>query len=183
MQLWCNTESLNGFNKIRVKEKHRRKLRESLQFSEPSRKPQVIYIHNALEFGTACKDLTWNHCASNLSPFRNKWNCCDSSTPKSRRDINDVVAIRIGRKLVGGFRGMLLLPATSQDRLSDGTQFERRFGEPCERPIIPFGSLVVYHPRSTKDLSRIHQFGKKALTWNIPWSCTRVNLERRHIGL
>ena len=32
-----------------------------------------------------------------------------------------------------------------QDLLSDGkTPYERRFGEPSEGPIIPFGSLVEY---------------------------------------
>ena len=51
-----------------------------------------------------------------------------------------------------------------QDPLSDGkTPFERRFGEPCKGPIIPFGSLVEYHPISTKDQSRLHQLGKKEL--------------------
>ena len=30
-------------------------------------------------------------------------------------------------------------------------------------PIIPFGSLVEYHPITAKDQSRIHQFGKKVL--------------------
>ena len=30
-------------------------------------------------------------------------------------------------------------------------------------PIIPFGSLVEYHPKTAKDQSRIHQFGKKVL--------------------
>ena len=35
----------------------------------------------------------------------------------------------------------------------------------CETsgPIIPFGSLVQYHPITAKDQSRIHQFGKKVL--------------------
>ena len=51
-----------------------------------------------------------------------------------------------------------------QDLLSGGkTPFERRFGDPYEGPIIPFGSLVEYHPISAKDQSRIHQFGKKVL--------------------
>ena len=59
---------------------------------------------------------------------------------------------------------MILLSANIQDRLSDGkTPFERRFGEPFKGPIIPFGSLVEYHPISTKDQSIIHQFGKKVL--------------------
>ena len=50
------------------------------------------------------------------------------------------------------------------DLLSDGkTPYERRFGEPFTGPIIPFGSLVEYHPITAKDQSRIHQFGKKVL--------------------
>ena len=50
------------------------------------------------------------------------------------------------------------------DLLSDGkTPYERRFGQPFKGPIIPFGSLVEYHPITAKDQSRIHQFGKKIL--------------------
>ena len=41
--------------------------------------------------------------------------------------------------------------------------YERRFGQPLEGPIIPFGSLVEYHPITAKDQSRVHQFGKKVL--------------------
>ena len=41
--------------------------------------------------------------------------------------------------------------------------YERRFGQPLNGPIIPFGSLVEYHPITAKDQSRIHQFGKKVL--------------------
>ena len=53
---------------------------------------------------------------------------------------------------------------TSQIYLSDGkTPYERRFGQPFKGPIIPFGSLVEYHPVTAKDQSRIHQFGKKVL--------------------
>ena len=50
------------------------------------------------------------------------------------------------------------------DLSSDGkTPYERRFGQPFKGPIIPFGSLVEYHPITAKDQSRIHQFGKKVL--------------------
>ena len=50
------------------------------------------------------------------------------------------------------------------DLLSDGkTPYERRFGNQFEGPIVPFGSLVEYHPITAKDQSRIHQFGKKVL--------------------
>ena len=40
-------------------------------------------------------------------------------------------------------------------------------GNPLKGPIIPFGSLVEYHPITAKDQSRIHQFGK-SLTWIVP---------------
>ena len=50
------------------------------------------------------------------------------------------------------------------DLLSDGkTPYERRFGQPFQGPIIPFGLLVGYCPITAKDQSRIHQFGKKVL--------------------
>ena len=66
------------------------------------------------------------------------------------------------------------------DLLSDGkTPYERRFGKPFKGPIIPFGSLVEYHSITAKDQSRIHQFGKKSLTWIVPriLSVRGVNLE------
>ena len=50
------------------------------------------------------------------------------------------------------------------DLLSDEkTPYERPFGQPFKGPIIPFGSLVEYHPITAKDQSRIHQFGNKVL--------------------
>ena len=55
------------------------------------------------------------------------------------------------------------------DLLSDGkTPYERRFGEPFNGPIIPFGSLVEYHTVTAKDQSKIHQL-KESLTWIVPW--------------
>ena len=51
-----------------------------------------------------------------------------------------------------------------QDLLSDGkTPCERRFGEPFEGPIIPFGSLVDNLFISAEYQSRTQQFGKKVL--------------------
>ena len=37
----------------------------------------------------------------------------------------------------------------------------KTFWKTVERTIIPFGSLVEYYHNSSKDQSRIHQFGKK----------------------
>ena len=47
-----------------------------------------------------------------------------------------------------------------RELLADGrTPCERRFGEPCKGPIIPFGAMTEYHPISAKD--QLHQFGEK----------------------
>ena len=49
-----------------------------------------------------------------------------------------------------------------QDLWCDGkTLYERRFGQPLNRPVIPFKAIVEYHPVSAKDLSRLQQFGPK----------------------
>ena len=47
--------------------------------------------------------------------------------------------------------------------LMERTPNERHFGQPFKGPIIPFGSLFEYYPKTAKDQSRIHQFGKKVL--------------------
>ena len=47
-----------------------------------------------------------------------------------------------------------------QDLLADGqTHYERRFNSPFDGPIIVFGSEVKFDPISSKDQSRVHQFG------------------------
>ena len=50
-------------------------------------------------------------------------------------------------------------------------------------PMIPFVSMVEYHPISTRDLPRLHQFGKKVLP-GIFLGCVFYAgmLERRHLG-
>ena len=45
--------------------------------------------------------------------------------------------------------------------------FERRFVEPFESPMIPFGAMVEYYPISARDQSRLPQFGKKSFARNI----------------
>ena len=137
----------------------------SLQkFLEPERKPKVIYTDNSLEFGKACEDLSWNHC---------------TSTPHGSE--TNGIAERAVRRVKQGTSAVLLQSGLNEswwadsmecytylrnvtDLWSDGkTPYERRFGQPFQGPIIPFGSLVEYHPITAKDQSRIHPFGKKVL--------------------
>ena len=55
------------------------------------------------------------------------------------------------------------------DLLSDGkTPYERRFGKPFEGPIIPFGSLVEYHPINAKDSVSNPSIWKESFTWIVP---------------
>ena len=50
--------------------------------------------------------------------------------------------------------------------LSDGkTSYERRFGQPFNGPIIPFGSLVEYHPIIAITNPSIW---KESLSWIVP---------------
>ena len=48
-----------------------------------------------------------------------------------------------------------------QDYYAKGNS--RKFYLNTVGPIVPFGSLVEYHPFSAKDLSKLHQFGPKVL--------------------
>ena len=55
------------------KNKTSQETQRSLQkFSEPDRKPKVIYTDNSSEFGKACEDLSWNHCTT--TPHRSETN-------------------------------------------------------------------------------------------------------------
>ena len=147
------------------KTKTSQETQRSLQkFLEPERKPKVIYTDNSLEFGKACEDLSWNHC---------------TSTP--HRSETDGIAERAVRRVKEGPSAVLLQSGLNEswwadsmecytylrnvtDLLSDWkTHYERRFGQPFNGPIIPFVSLVEYHPETAKDQSRINQFGKKVL--------------------
>ena len=134
------------------KTKTSQETQRSLQkFLGPNRKPESFYTDNLLEFGKACEDLSWNHCTS--TPHRSKTNG---------------IAERAVRRVKEGTSAVLLQSGLNESRwadsmecytylrnvtnlLSDGkTPYERRFGQPFKGPIIPFGSLVAYHPISAK---------------------------------
>ena len=147
------------------KNKTSQETQRSLQkFLEPERKPKVIYTDNSLEFGKACEDLSWNHCTS--TPHRSETNGIAERAVRRVKEGTSAVLLQSGlneswwtdsMECYTYLRNVTYL-------LSDGkTPYERRFGQPFKGPIIPFGSLVEYHPITAKDQSRIHQFGKKVL--------------------
>ena len=147
------------------KTKTSQETQRSLQkFLEPERKPKVIYTDNSFEFGKACEDLSWNHCTS--TPHRSETNGIAERAVRRVKEGTCAVLLQSGLDENWWADSMECYTylRNIQDLLSDGkTPYERRFGEPFKGPIIPFCSLVEYHPITAKDQSRIHQFGKKVL--------------------
>ena len=138
---------------------------ESLQkFSEPDRNPKVIYTDNSLEFGKSCEDLSWNHCTS--TPHRSETNGIAERTVRRVKEGTSAVLLQssLNESWWADSMECYSYLRNVTDLLSDGkTPYERSFGQPFKGPIIPFGSLVEYHPITSKDQSNIHQCGKKIL--------------------
>ena len=147
------------------KNKTSQETQRSLQkFLEPERKPKVIHTDNSLEFGKACEDLSWNHCTS--TPHRSETNGIAERSVRRVKEGTSAVLLQSGLNeswWADSLECYTYLRNVT-DLLSDGkTPYGRRFGQPFGGPVIPFGSLVEYHPITAKDQSRIHQFGKEVL--------------------
>ena len=113
----------------------------------PDRKPKVIYTDNSLEFGKACEDLSWNHCTS--TQHRSETNGIAEGAVRRVKEGTSAILLHESWWEDSMERYTSLRNVT--DLLSDGkTPYERRFGQPFEGPIIPFGSLVEYHPITAK---------------------------------
>ena len=165
MQSSCRTWPPNGSNRIRAKQKLPQETEWSLQkFLASDRKPKVICNDSSLGFGTACEDLSWNHCTS--TPHRSETNGIAERAVRRVREGTSAVLLQSGLDenwWADSIKCYTYL-RNIQDLLSDGeTPFERCFGKPVEGSIIPFGSLIEYYPISAKDQTRIHQFGKQVL--------------------
>ena len=147
------------------KNKTSQETQRSLQkFLEPHRNPKVMYTDNSMGFGKACEDLSWNHCTS--TPHRSETNGSAKRAVRRVKEGTSAVLLQSGLNESWWADSMecYTYHRNVTDLLSDGkTPYERRFGQPFNGPIIPFGSLVEYYPTTAKDQSRNHQFGKKVL--------------------
>ena len=147
------------------KTKLHKKPREVCKSSwNPRGNQKSFYTDNSLEFGKACEDLSWNHCTS--TPHRSETNGIAERAVRRVKEGTSAVLFAIGSNESWWADSMECYTYLRNvtDLLSDGKMpYERRFGQPFKGPIIPFGSLVEYHPITAKDQSRIHQFGKKVL--------------------
>ena len=165
MQSWCRTWPPNGFSRIRAKQKLHKKPREACKSSwSPIGSPKSFTV-----------TIPWN----SAKPVK----ICPGIIARRHHDRSETngIAERAVRREKEGTSAVLLQSGLNEswwadsmecytylrnvtDLLSDGkTPYERRFGQPFKGPIIPFGSLVEYHPFTAKDQSRIHQFGEKVL--------------------
>ena len=134
------------------------------KFLEPERKPKVIYTDNSLEFGKACEDLSWNHCTS--TPHGSETNGIAERAVRREKEGTSAVLLQSGLNeswWADSMECCTYLRNVTVFSADGKTPYERRFGQPFKGPIIPFGSLVEYHPITAKDQSRIHQFGKKVV--------------------
>ena len=131
---------------------------------EPDGKPKVIYTDNSMELGTACEELSWNHCTS--TPNRSETDGISERSVSRVKEGTSAVLLQSGlheRWWAASMECYTDLRNVTDLSPDEKTPYERRFGQPFKGPIIPFGSLVEYHPVTAKDQSRIHQFGKKVL--------------------
>ena len=137
------------------KTKTSQETQRSLQkFLEPKRKPKVIYTDNSLEFGKACEDLSWNRCTS--TPHRSETNGIAERTVRRVKEGTSAVLLQSGldEKWWADSTECYICETFKISCLMRKLQYERRFGKPFNRPIIPFGSLVECYPISSKDQSR-----------------------------
>ena len=168
----------NGFSRIRAKQKLLRKHKGACKSSwSPIGSLKSFSLKNSLEFGKACEDLSWNQCTS--TPHRSETNGIAEIAVRRVKEGTSAVLLQSGLDENWWADSMECCTYLRNvtDLLSDGkSPYERRFGKPFIGPIIPFGSLVEYHPITAKDQSRIHQFGKKVLPGlSLDTLCTRVN--------
>ena len=161
MQSWCRTWPPNGSSRIRAKQKLLRKHKGACKSSwnrTGSLKSFTLTI--PWNLARACEDLSWNHCTS--TPHRSETNGTAQRAVRRVKEGTSAVLLQSGldEKWWSDSMECYTYLRYIQNLLSDGkTHHERRFGEPFKGPIIPFGSLVEYHPITAKDQSRIHQFG------------------------
>ena len=117
---------------IRAKQKLHRKPKEACKSSwSPSRKPEVIYTDNSLEFGKACEDLSWNHCTS--TPHRSETNGIAERAVRRVKEGTSAVLLQSGLNESWWADSMECYTYLRNvtDLLSDGkTPYERRFGQP-----------------------------------------------------
>ena len=100
---------------------------------------------------------SWNHCTS--TPHRSETNGIAERAVRRVKEGTSAVLLQSGldEKLWADSMECFSYLRNIQDLLSAlKTPFERRFGKPFKGPIVPFGSLVEYHPITAKDSQELN---------------------------
>ena len=158
---WFKILLLNGSSLIRVKRRlHMRRKREVCENSwSRHTNEKLLKTDNSTEFGKACEDLSWNHRTS--TPHRSETNGIAERAVRQVKEGTSAVFLQSGldERWWSDSMECYCYPRNVQDLLADGkTPCERQYGEKFTGPIIPFGSMVAYHPISMRDQSWFHQF-------------------------
>ena len=138
------------------KNKTSQETQRSLQkFLEPERKPKVIYTVHSLEFGKACEDLSWNHCTA--TPHRSETNGIAERAVRRVKEGTSAVLLQSGldeRWWADSMECYTYLRNRSQIYYLMGRRpMKDVLEQPFKGPIIPFGSLVEYHPITQRRIS------------------------------
>ena len=154
-----------------------------LKFLEPTSKPKVTYTDNSFEFDKFCGELSLNHCTS--TPHRSETNEIAERAVRRVKEGTSAVLLQsgLGNERWADSMERHCYLRNIQDLLSDEkTPYERRFGMPCNGPVIPFGALVEYHPIFCEGHIAITSVWSKSLARYIPRLCidSGRNLGRRH---
>ena len=134
------------------------------KFQEPNRKPKVIYTDNSLELAKPVKIFPGIIVRTTLHSSET-----NGTAERAVRRVKEgtsavLLQSRLEKEWWADSMECHCYLRNIQDLLSDGkTPYERRFGIPFNRPVIPFGAMVEYHIISAEDQSRLHQFGAKVL--------------------
>ena len=154
---WIQIKSYPGETK--TSQETQRSLQKIL---EPTRKPKVIYTDNSLNLAKNVKNylgiiVRQRHTdqkqmglrkSSAQSKGRHLLRCCCNQ-------VWTMNAVRIPWNVTA------ICKTFKTSCLMGKTPYERRFGVPFNGPVIPFGTMVEYHPISAED--PLHQFVPKVL--------------------
>ena len=136
------------YNRTRVKLNllwRRRRVYGSFSSRRKSWKSFILTI--PWNLAKACEELSWNHCAS--TPHRSETHGIAERAARRMKEGTSAVLLQSGldEKWWADSMECYCYLRNVQDLFSDGkTLYERRFGEPFQGPVIPFGSMMEYHP-------------------------------------
>ena len=165
MQSWCRIQPLNGSRRIRAKTKLHKKPREACKSSWSPTGIQKSFILTILWNSAKLLKISPGIIARLHHIDQKQMGLLKEQCAEWRKALLAHCCNQVWMK-VGGQIPWNATPIceTSQICCLMGRRpMKDVLANHLKRPIIPFGSLVEYHPITAKGQSRIHQFGKKVL--------------------